>query len=49
MAEALRNASDYNDYQEVSEEEAQDIIDKASEFYKAAEEHINARIESGRE
>ena len=45
MAGALRNASDYNDYQETSEEEVREIIDKASEFYEAVKNHINAQIE----
>jgi uncharacterized protein (UPF0332 family) len=46
MAGALRNASDYNDYQETSEEEVLEIIEKASEFQQAVKEYIEHRIEA---
>jgi len=45
-AEILRNAADYDDMRETSEGEAQDIINKASDFLEAARIHVTKRIES---
>ncbi|MCL2697542.1 MAG: HEPN domain-containing protein [Oscillospiraceae bacterium] len=45
MAGALRNASDYEDYQQIDREEAEEIIEKADNFYQAVKLHVEQRIE----
>ena len=44
MAGALRNSSDYDDYQDASVEEADEIVQKASEFFEAIKMYIDKHI-----
>ena len=43
-AEVLRNAADYNDMQDTSAEEAQDVTNKASAFHDAVKGYIAGRL-----
>ena len=43
-AETLRNEADYDDMKITSSDDAQDIIEKARQFYKAVNEYIENRL-----
>ena len=43
-AETLRHEADYDDMKIINAEDAQDIIEKARDFYIAAKKHVETRL-----